>query len=76
MAHREVPIGKTGSAEYFLKGAWVYRRTPAYTQRYDTLEGFAQELMVGALGLSWHETPEGQRIIDRFVNETRRREVS
>lgn len=67
MSHREIAIGRTGSAEYLLKGAWVYRRTPKYTQRYDTLEGFVSELLTGALGCSWRETPQGRTLIDRFV---------
>lgn len=67
MARREIPIGRTGSAEYLLRGAWVYRRTPSLTQRYDTLEGFVTEMLTGALGGSWRETDEGRRIIDRFV---------
>jgi hypothetical protein len=50
MARREIPIGRTGSAEYRLKGAWVYRRTRSLTQRYDTLEGFVTEMLTGALG--------------------------
>src|SRR4051812_5050608 len=50
MARREIPIGRTGSAEYLLSGAWVYRRTPSLTQRYDTLEGFVTEMLTGALG--------------------------
>lgn len=65
---REIPIGKTGSAVYTLKGMWVYRNPGTYSYRYDTLDGFVQELMTGALGRSWRETPEGQRIIDRFVH--------
>jgi hypothetical protein len=65
---REIPLGRTGSAEYTLKGMWVYRNTGAYSYCYDTLDGFVQELMTGALGGSWRETPEGKRIIDRFTN--------
>lgn len=67
MARREIPLGRTGSVEYLLRGAWVYRRTPAYTRRYDTLEGFVAEMLTGALGGSWRETPIGTHIINRFV---------
>ncbi len=67
MVRHEIPIGRTGSAEYLLRGAWVYRRTPSLTQRYDTLEDFVTEILTGALGDSWRETDEGRRIIDRFV---------
>jgi hypothetical protein len=67
MARREIPIGRTGSAEYLLRDAWVYRRTPSLTQRYDTSESFMTEMLTGALGDPWRETDEGQRIIDRFV---------
>ena len=28
MAHREIPLGRTGSAEYLLRGAWVYLAPP------------------------------------------------
>jgi hypothetical protein len=68
MARREIPIGRTGSAEYFLRGAWVYRKTPTFTQRYDTLEGFVTEMLTGALGGSWRETPEGTRLMNRFTD--------
>lgn len=70
MAHRqEIPIGRTGSAVYTLRGAWVYRDTGnGRPYRYDTLPDFVAEMMTGALGGSWRETPEGTRLIDRFTN--------
>lgn len=60
-------IGRTSEAEYSVRGAWVYRRHGRIVQRYDTLPGFIEELMAGACGPSWRETPEGTAIIDRFV---------
>ena len=36
--------------------------------RYDTLEGFAREWSTGAFGVSWRDTPEGKRLLDRFTN--------
>ena len=68
MFKSETVIGRTGSYEYLLRGAWVYRRRGGIVQRYDTLPGFIEELMAGACGPSWQETPEGTAIIDRFVN--------
>lgn len=65
---QETLIGRTGSAEYFLRGMWVYRKTTAFTQRYDTLEGFVREWDTGAFGGSWRDTPEGKKLIDRFIN--------
>jgi hypothetical protein len=67
MVHCEILFGRTGSAEYLLRGAWVYRRTSAYTRRYDTLEGCVAEMLTGALDGSWRETPAGIRIINRFA---------
>jgi hypothetical protein len=65
---REVAIGRTGSAEYFLKGMWVYRRPINGTPyRYDTAEGFAKEWESGAFGGSWRDTPEGRHLLDRFT---------
>jgi hypothetical protein len=69
MGQREIVIGRTGSAVYTLRGAWVYRdigNNRPY--RYDTLEGFAKEWDSGALGISWRDTPEGKRLIDRFTH--------
>ena len=64
----DVLIGRTGSASYYVRGPWVYRDLrngrPAY--RYDTLPGFVEEMLSGALGGSWRETEEGSKLIDRF----------
>jgi hypothetical protein len=68
MTHPEILIGRTGSAEYLLRGAWFYRRTPAYTQRYDTLHGFVAKMLASALGSSWRETPQGKTLIARFIS--------
>jgi hypothetical protein len=68
MAEQTIVIGRTGSYEYLLRRAWVYRRRGGIVQRYDTLPGFVEELMAGACGPSWRETPEGTAIIDRFVS--------
>ncbi|WP_157619680.1 hypothetical protein [Skermanella stibiiresistens] len=68
MARREIPLGRTGTARYSLRGMWVIRRTGTHAQRYDTLPDFVAELMTGALGGSWRETPEGTRLIDRFTD--------
>jgi hypothetical protein len=66
---REIPIGKTGSAEYFLRGAWVYRKTPnGAVYCYDTMEGFAKEWDTGSFGPSWRDTDEGKRLLDRFTH--------
>jgi hypothetical protein len=66
---REITIGRTGSAVYTLRGTWVYRDTGNNRPyRYDTLEGFAREWSTGAFGVSWRDTPEGKRLIDRFTN--------
>jgi len=67
MSDDAILIGRTGSAEYLLRGGWVYRRIGARVRRYDTLPGFVDELLVGALGPSWRETPEGTAVIDRFI---------
>jgi hypothetical protein len=65
----EVSIGKTGSAEYFLRGMWVYRRPiNGRPYRYDTLEGFAREWDTGAFGGGWRDTPEGTALIERFTH--------
>jgi hypothetical protein len=46
---QQILIGRTGSAEYFLRGMWVYRKTPnGAVCRYDTMEGFALEWDSGA----------------------------
>lgn len=67
---QEITIGRTGSAIYTLRGAWVYRDIgngrPAY--RYDTAEGFAKEWNSGAFGGSWRDTPAGKALIDRFID--------
>ncbi|MGF7213553.1 hypothetical protein GGE65_008198 [Skermanella aerolata] len=63
----EISIGRTGSAVYTLCGAWVYHDPSAHPYRYDTLEGFVTEMLIGALGGSWRETPDGTRIINRVV---------
>ena len=72
---REIPIGRTGSAEYTLRGMWVYRKVGAYPYKYDTLEGFVQELMAGALGGSWRETGgrhPHHRSLHKLINRPRR----
>jgi hypothetical protein len=62
-------IGRTGSAEYFVKGAWVYRRTPnGMVCKYDTVPGFVSEWETGAYGPSWRDTEAGRQIIDRFTH--------
>ena len=61
-------LGRTGTSEYLLRGAWVYRKVGAQVYRYDTLPDFVRELQSGALGGSWRETPEGTREIDRFID--------
>jgi hypothetical protein len=62
-------IGKTGSAEYYAKGAWVYRRTQnGMVVRYDTVEGFAREWNSGAYGSSWRDTEFGKNLIERFTH--------
>jgi len=64
---RKVLIGHTSEAQYILRGAWVYRHAKSgMVLKYDMLDGFVQELLTGALGASWRETPEGRSIIDRF----------
>jgi hypothetical protein len=69
MAQQEITIGRTGSAEYTLKGIWVYRcPVNATAYRYDTIEGFARQWDTGAFGGSWRDTPEGKRLIDRFTH--------
>ncbi len=65
---REVPIGRTGSAEYTLRGMWIYRSVAGRTYRYDTAEGFAREWHTGAYGGSWRDTPEGKALLDRFAD--------
>lgn len=65
---QDITLGRTGSATYVLRGAWVYRSTGMVTCRYDMLPDFVAEMLTGALGGSWRETPEGSRIIDRFLN--------
>ena len=67
MPQGEITIGRAGSAVYTVRGAWVYRNPGANPYRYDTLEGFVTEMLTGALGGSWRETPIGTRIINRFV---------
>ena len=44
MAQGEITIGRTGSAVYMLRGAWVYRQPTSNTWRFDTLEGFVAEI--------------------------------
>jgi hypothetical protein len=61
-------IGKTGSAEYFVRGAWVYRKSGTFVQKYDTAEGFVAEWQTGAYGPSWRDTPAGRQLIDRFTH--------
>lgn len=63
-----VLIGRTGSCEYWLKGAWVLRRCGHRVERYDTLPDFAAELEVGALGPGWRETKDGQTALNRFIH--------
>ncbi|UEM08159.1 hypothetical protein JL101_036305 (plasmid) [Skermanella rosea] len=65
---QEIALGRTGTATYVLRGAWVYRQAGMVTSRYDMLPDFVAEMMTGALGGSWRETPEGSCIIDRFLN--------
>jgi hypothetical protein len=65
----EIVIGRTGSAVYTIRGAWVYRDVGnGRPYRYDTVPGFVTEWQTGAYGLSWRETPEGTALIDRFIN--------
>lgn len=68
MAQAEITLGRTGSSEYFLRGAWVYRKVGAQVYRYDTLPDFVRELQTGAMGGGWRETPEGTREINRFID--------
>lgn len=65
---QEIILGRTGTSQYFLRGAWVYRQVGVQTYRYDTLEGFVSELKTGALGGGWRETPEGTKQINRFID--------
>jgi hypothetical protein len=68
-AAQDILIGRTGSAQYILRGAWVYRDIGnGRPYRYDTAEGFAKEWDTGAFGLSWRDTPEGKRLLDRLTN--------
>jgi hypothetical protein len=67
---REIPIGRTGSAEYFLRGAWVYRKVGVQVYRYDTAPGFVSEWETGAFGPSWRDTQAGRDIIDRFSHQS------
>ncbi|UEM08236.1 hypothetical protein JL101_036455 (plasmid) [Skermanella rosea] len=63
-----VPIGRTGTAIYYVGGVWVYRQCGAHPYRYDTLPDFVRELQTGALGGSWRETEAGTALIDRFID--------
>jgi hypothetical protein len=68
MAQQSVVIGRTGSAVYTVRGAWVYRHLPnGAVYKYDTAEGFAREWETGAFGGSWRDTEEGRRLLDRFT---------
>ena len=68
MASREIPIGRTGSAQYTLRGMWIYRTIAGRTYRYDTAEGFAKEWNTGAFGGSWRDTDAGKALLDRFTS--------
>lgn len=64
-----IPIGRTGSATYTLKGAWVYRDTGnGRPYRYDTAEGFAKEWNSGAFGGSWRDTEAGRALLNRLID--------
>jgi hypothetical protein len=66
---QEIVIGRTGSAVYTLRGAWVYRDTgTSRPYRYDTAEGFAREWNSGAFGGSWRDTDAGRALLDRFIH--------
>jgi hypothetical protein len=67
--HREIPIGRTGSATYTLRGMWVYRDTgTGRPYRYDTADGFAAEWESGAFGPSWRDTEAGRALLDRLTH--------
>ena len=62
-------IGRTGSAEYYTRGVWIYRKTPnGVVQKYNTAEGFAKEWNSGAFGGSWRDTDAGRTLLDRFTD--------
>ena len=68
---QQIVIGRTGSAVYTLKGAWIYRDTGnGRPYRYDTAEGFVSEWESGAFGPSWRDTEAGRQIIDRFSHQS------
>jgi hypothetical protein len=64
-----ITIGRTGNSEYKLKGRRVYRRLGTIVNYYDDLQGFVDELLVGAMGPGWRETPVGKVVIDRVLHE-------
>lgn len=69
MAQQEVTIGRTGSATYTLRGAWVYRDTGnGHPYRCDTAEGFAREWQSGAFGGSWRDTDASRALLNRFTD--------
>jgi hypothetical protein len=65
---KAIMLGRTGSSEYYVKGAWVYRKVGNVIYKYDTLPEFTAEILVGALGPGWRETATGSQIIDRFIH--------
>jgi hypothetical protein len=66
---REIVIGRTGSAVYTLRGAWVYRDIGnGRPYRYDTVPSFVEDWETGAYGPSWRDTEAGRALIDRFTH--------
>jgi hypothetical protein len=64
-----ITIGRTGSAVYTMRGAWIYRDTgTGRPYWYDTAEGFAKEWATGAFGGSWRNTDAGRALLDRFTS--------
>jgi hypothetical protein len=67
MAHREIPLGRTGSAEYLLRGAWVYRRTPRAPETVGGGSGCGSE-WDGLDLVDWHSRiPGGEEVAQRAV---------